>query len=252
MPTLDGKTALVTGGASGIGRATSRLFAREGARVVVADVQPEGGEETVTMIKDTGGEAVFVRCDVTQASDVEAMVARTVERYGRLDCAFNNAGVGGPVTAMADYPEDGFDQVIAVNVKGVWLCLKYELRQMAKQGGGVIVNTASIASFKGGKDTSAYSASKGAVANLTRSAALQYPDRGIRVNAVCPGAIDTPLPFRRDIEPEQLRRELGAMHLLGRMGQPEEIGEAVVWLCSDAASFVTGHLMVVDGGLLTK
>ncbi len=249
---LDGKIALVTGGASGIGRATSKLFAREGAKVVVADVQPEGGEETVAMIKDMGGQAVFVRCDVTQAADVEALVTRAVDDYGRLDCAFNNAGVGGPLAPMADFPEDGFDQVIAVNVKGVWLCLKYELRQMAKQGGGVIVNTASIASFKGGRDTSAYSASKGAVANLTRSAAQQYPEKGIRVNAVCPGAIDTPLPFRRDVEPEQLRRDLGAMHLLGRMGQPEEIGEAVVWLCSDAASFVTGHLMLVDGGLMNR
>ncbi len=245
---LTGKIALVTGGGSGIGRATSVVFAREGARVVVADVVVDGGEETIGMIKQAGGEAIFVQADVSKAAEVEALVQKAVDAYGRLDCSFNNAGIEGMFAPTTEYPEDNWARVLAINLKGVWLCMKYELAQMLKQGGGAIVNTASVAGLVGSGLMSAYVASKHGVVGLTKTAALEYAKSGIRVNAVCPGAISTPM-MERGIA---MRPEFGEMALaaepVGRMGQPEE----VVWLCTEAASFVTGHAMTVDGGMVAQ
>jgi NAD(P)-dependent dehydrogenase (short-subunit alcohol dehydrogenase family) len=248
---LKGKVALVTGGGSGIGRATALTFAREGAKVVVADIEVDGGQATARMIEAAEGEAVFVEVDVSQAAAVKAMVSQAIETYGRLDCAFNNAGILGSMgAATADYPEEAWHQVIGINLTGVWLCMKYEIQQMLKQKGGAIVNTASVMGLVGSGNP-AYGASKHGVVGLTKSAALSYSQEGIRVNAVCPGFIDTPL-----LEPllgnPQVVADIIARHPIGRLGQPEEVAETVVWLCSDAASFVTGHAMVVDGGYVAK
>lgn len=249
---LDGKVALVTGSGSGIGRATALACARQGARVVVADLAVAGGEETVSIIKNNGGEATFVPVDVTKAPEIEAMVTHAVATYGRLDCAHNNAGVGSLTRApLADYPEEDWHRILAVNLTGVWLCMKYELPQMLRQGGGAIVNTASIAGLVGLPTTSAYVASKHGVIGITRTAALEYARQGIRVNCVCPGYIRTPMTARHMNDPERLA-QLEAREPIGRVGTPEEVAEAVVWLCSDAASFVTGHTMTVDGGYMAQ
>jgi len=249
---VDGKVALVTGGGSGIGRATALVFAREGAKVVVADIVVAGGEETVRLIKAAGGEAVFIKADVSKAAEVEALVKKTVETHGRLDCAFNNAGIEGEVAQTPNCTEENWDRTIAINLKGVWLCLKYEIPQMLKQGGGAIVNTASVAGLVGFQGTPAYVASKHGVAGLTKTAALEYAKAGIRVNAVCPGVIHTPMVERAFSASPQMAEAAIAMEPVGRLGKPEEIAEAVVWLCSDAASFVTGLPMVVDGGLVAR
>ena len=249
---VDGKVALVTGGGSGIGRATALVFAREGAKVVVADIVVAGGEETVRLIKAAGGEAVFIKADVSKAAEVEALVKKTVETHGRLDCAFNNAGIEGEVAQTPNCTEENWDRTIAINLKGVWLCLKYEIPQMLKQGGGAIVNTASVAGLVGFQGTPAYVASKHGVAGLTKTAALEYAKTGIRVNAVCPGVIHTPMVERAFSASPQMAEAAIAMEPVGRLGKPEEIAEAVVWLCSDAASFVTGLPMVVDGGLVAR
>jgi NAD(P)-dependent dehydrogenase (short-subunit alcohol dehydrogenase family) len=246
---LDGKVALVTGSGSGIGRATAVLFAREGARVVVADVGVEGGELTVRTIRDAGGEAIFVRVDVSQAGEVQAAVDRVIETYGRLDCAHNNAGIAGQFAATADYLEEEWDRVIRVNLKGVWLCMKYEIPRMLQQG-GAIVNTASVAGLSGAPRLSAYVASKHGVVGLTKSAALEYASMGIRINAVCPGWIRTPMVEEAFETHPDLEAQISMSEPIGRIGTAQEVAEAVVWLCSDAASFVTGHAMVVDGGLM--
>jgi NAD(P)-dependent dehydrogenase (short-subunit alcohol dehydrogenase family) len=247
-----GKVALITGAGSGIGRASALAFAREGAKVVVADVIVEGGEETVRLIQQAGGEAVFMRADVSQAVEVEALVKKAVATYGRLDCAHNNAGIEGPGATTVEYAEAMWDRVIAVNLKGVWLCMKYEITEMLKHGGGAIVNTASTAGLVGYPRGSAYVASKHGVVGLTKTAVLEYAKSGVRVNAVCPGAIDTPMMGRiTDHRPQRAAR-MAAAEPVGRMGQPGEIAEAVVWLCSDAASFVTGHAMAVDGALTAQ
>ena len=249
---FDGKVALVTGGASGIGRATALTFAREGAKLVIADMHEDGGQQTVHLITEKGGEAIFVRTDVSKAVEVQALISKAVETYGRLDCAHNNAGIAGGLRARtADYPEDRWHQVIAVNLTGVWLCMKYEIPQMLSQGGGAIVNTASAAGLVGTRGTSAYVASKHGVVGLTKTAALEYAQQGIRVNCVCPGAIQTPMTDRAWSDPERRARVI-ASEPVGRIGNPEEIAEAVVWLCSDAASFVTGHTMTVDGGYVAQ
>jgi NAD(P)-dependent dehydrogenase (short-subunit alcohol dehydrogenase family) len=249
---VEGKVALVTGGASGIGRATALTFAREGAKLIVADMNEDGGQQTVHLITEKGGEATFVQVDVTSTSAVEALISKTMETYGRLDCAHNNAGIAGGVRARtADYPEDRWQQVIAVNLTGVWLCMKYEIPQMLHQGGGTIVNTASAAGLVGSRGTSAYVASKHGVVGLTKTAALEYAQQGIRVNCVCPGAIQTPMTDRAWSDPARRARVI-ASEPVGRIGNPEEIAEAVVWLCSDAASFVTGHAMSVDGGYVAQ
>ena len=249
---LSGRIALVTGGSSGIGRATALAFAREGARISVADLDEQGGEETVRMVKDGGGEAFFVRTDVSQATDAEAMVSRTIEAYDRLDCAFNNAGVDGGVgTLMHEYPEEMWDTTIGINLKGVWLGMKYQIIQMLEQGGGAIVNTSSGAGLRGGAPAG-YVASKHGVVGLTRTAALECALKGIRVNVVCPGSIMTPMAEQVIARvPEAEERVLSATPV-GRHGTAEEVAETVVWLCSDAASFVTGHAMSVDGGSMAR
>jgi NAD(P)-dependent dehydrogenase (short-subunit alcohol dehydrogenase family) len=249
---VTGKVALVTGGGSGIGRATSLAFAREGAKVVVADLIVEGGEETVGLIKQAGGDAIFVQTDTSKPAAVEALINKAVAAYGRLDCAHNNAGIEGPGATTVDYPFDMWDRVIAINLTGVWLCMKYEIPQMLKTGDGAIVNTASTAGLVGYPRGSAYVASKHGVVGLTKTAALEYAKSGIRVNAVCPGAIDTPMMGRiTDHRPQRAAR-MAAAEPVGRMGQPREIAEAVVWLCSDSASFVTGHALAADGGMTAQ
>jgi NAD(P)-dependent dehydrogenase (short-subunit alcohol dehydrogenase family) len=251
--TLDGKVALVTGGASGIGRATALTFAREGAKLVIADMNEDGGQQTVHMITENGGDATFVQVDVSNATEVEVMISKAVETYGRLDCAHNNAGIssGGQRAFTADYPEERWHQVIAINLTGVWLCMKYEIPQMLQQDGGTIVNTASVAGLVGLPYASAYVASKHGVVGLTRTAALEYAKSGIRVNCVCPGYIETPMTEQGRNDPERMAHILTS-EPIGRIGKPEEIAETVVWLCSDAASFVTGHTMTVDGGYVAQ
>jgi NAD(P)-dependent dehydrogenase (short-subunit alcohol dehydrogenase family) len=249
---LDGKIALVTGGSSGIGRASALAFAREGAKVVVADVTAEGGQETVRLIKEAGGEARFLKVDVARAAEVETLITQTVAAYGRLDCAYNNAGIEGAFVSTTEYPEADWDRVLAINLKGVWLCMKYEIAQMLQQGGGAIVNTASGAGLVGVAGLSAYVASKHGVVGLTKTAALEYAKAGIRVNAVCPGVIQTPMVARLTSQRPEMAEALVAAEPMGRTGKPEEIAEAVVWLCSQAASFVTGHAMSVDGGYVAQ
>ncbi len=249
---LDGKIALVTGGASGIGRATALTFAREGAKLVIADLNEEGGQQTVHMITEKGGDAIFVQIDVSNAVEVQALISQAVATYGRLDCAHNNAGISGGLLALtAEYPEERWHQVMAVNLTGVWLCMKYEIPQMLHQGGGAIVNTASVAGLVGGRGLSAYVASKHGVVGLTKTAALEYAQQGIRVNCVCPGVIHTPM-IARGLSDAERKAQIIAREPIGRMGNPEEVAEAVVWLCSDAASFVTGHAMTVDGGYVAQ
>ena len=249
---LSGKVALVTGGSTGIGRASALTFAREGAQVVVADVVVDKAEETVRLIKEAGGEARCIKTDVTQAAEVEAMVRFTLDAYGRLDCAHNNAGIEGTVSNTAEYAEADWDRVIGVNLTGVWLCMKYEIPPMLEQGGGAIVNTASGAGLIGAPGMPAYVASKHGVVGLTKTAALEYAKAGIRVNAMCPGVIETPMVERLTGGNPGMMEGFVAIHPVGRAGQPQEIAEAVVWLCSDAASFVTGHAMSVDGGITAQ
>ena len=250
---FDDRVALVTGGSSGIGRATALAFAREGARTVVSDVDIDGGEETVRIIEDSGGEATFVKADVTSADDVEALVNATVEAYGRLDCAFNNAGLEREMTNPdARHSQATFDTVIDANLKGVWLCMKQEIQQMLEQGSGAIVNTSSVAGLVGIPNQPIYVSSKHAVSGLTKSMAVEYADRGIRINAVCPGLVDTPLMDRIYASNPDLKAQAGSWQPIGRTARPEEIAEAVIWLCSDKASFVVGHMMTVDGGLVVR
>lgn len=251
---LEGKISLVTGAASGIGRATSLVMSREGATVVVADIDAAGAEETLSAIQANGGDGMFVRADVSRSDDVAALVGKIVSAYGRLDCAFNNAGVEGQMTdRLHEYPKDQWDRLIEINLTGVWLCMKHEIPQMLRQGGGAIVNTGSAAAFIGARRMAAYVASKHAVAGLTKTAALEYALDGIRVNAVCPGMTDTPLMGRLLTDRDQdSEADIPSRQPIGRLGTPEEIAESVTWLCSDAASFVTGLAMAVDGGLTAQ
>jgi NAD(P)-dependent dehydrogenase (short-subunit alcohol dehydrogenase family) len=249
---LQGKIALVTGGGSGIGRATSLRLAREGAKIMIADYVPDSAERTVKMIKEAGGEASCLAADVSVTKQVEAMIAKTVETYGRIDCAFNNAGIEGKMGSTVDCSEANFDRTIAINLKAVWLCMKYEIPQMLKQGGGSIVNTASIAGLVGFEGLPAYNASKHGVIGLTRTAALEYATKNIRVNCVCPGVIRTPMVERLLDSGGMNETEMQAGEPVGRFGKPEEIGEGVLWLLSDAASFVTGHPLVIDGAWVAR
>ena len=248
----EGKVALVTGAGSGIGRQTALAFAREGAQVVVSDIVVEGGEETVQQITAAGGQATFVKVDVAQAGQVKALVNTAVETYGRIDCAFNNAGIEGEQSPTTECSQANWERVVAIDLKGVWLCLKYEIPQMLSQGGGTIVNTASAAGLVGFPGLPDYVASKHGVVGLTKTAALEYAKSGIRVNAVCPGVIQTPMVERGAQLSPGFDELAVSMEPVGRFGQPSEVGEAVVWLCSDAASFVTGIPMQVDGGLVAQ
>ncbi|MDX5480764.1 MAG: SDR family oxidoreductase [Hymenobacteraceae bacterium] len=244
------KVALVTGGSFGIGRATAVLFAQHGAKVAVVDWKED--EETVNSIRSAGGEAIFIRCDVSKPSEVKAMVDQTVSTFGRLDYAFNNAGIEGESAPTHEVTEENWDRVIGINLKGVWLCMKYELPHMLSQGKGAIVNCSSIAGVIGFPGIPAYTASKHGVLGLTKTAALEYAQSGVRINAVCPGAIKTPM-IDRFIEKNKTTEEaMASSEPIGRFGRPEEIAEATVWLCSDAASFVTGHPMLVDGGWVAR
>lgn len=250
---LEGKVTLVTGGGSGIGRASALAFAREGAKVAVADISVEGGEDTVRMIKEAGVDSIFVQVDVTKAGEVEEMVKRCVSSYGRIDCAFNNAGITGHFEGpIQDCPEEAWDEMLLVNLKSVFLCLKYEIPQMLKQGKGAIVNTSSIAGLFSCPSCAPYAASKYGVTGLTTSVAMEVAKAGIRVNAVCPGYVRTPFHRGADQEPAFTDMVAQTQPLGQRFATPEEVAEAVVWLLSDAASFVTGHPLVVDGGAVAK
>jgi NAD(P)-dependent dehydrogenase (short-subunit alcohol dehydrogenase family) len=247
---FEGKVALVTGASSGIGRATAIAFGREGARVVVASRRIEQSEETVAMIRAAGGEAEFVRTDVMRTADVEQMVARAVESYGALHYAVNNAGIEGDAfVPIARLSEEAWDRVIDTNLKGVFLCMKHELPHLVASK-GAIVNMASVAGLSGGRLGAAYYASKHGVVGLTKAAAMEYAHKGVRVNAIAPGVIHTPMAERGFMHDPAIVATVTAMHPLGRIGTPEEVAAAVLWLCSPAASFVTGHTLPVDGGFV--
>lgn len=249
---LDFRVTLITGGGSGIGQATALACAEEGATVIIVDIDAEGGEETRRQIEDKGGEALFIKADVSQAADVQALFSQALKQYGRLDCAFNNAGIEGESVALAESREEVWDRVLGVNLKGVWLCMKYELRQMLKQGSGAIVNNASVMGLVGTPTNPIYTASKHGVIGLTKSAALAYAQSNIRVNAVCPGFVQTPLTDRKFARFPERKDAVIARHPIGRLGTMKEIAAAVVWLFSDAASFVTGHTLTVDGGYVIQ
>jgi len=249
---VEGKVALITGGGSGIGRATALLFGREGAKVLVADYNAEGGEHTVKTIKEAGGTAIFHAADVSNPQDVDGMVHKVVETYGRLDCAFNNAGIEGQMGDTPGCSLENWNRVIAINLTGVFLCMKYEIPLMLKHGGGSIVNTASAAGLVGLAGGPAYVAAKHGVAGLTKTAALEFAQKGIRVNAVCPGFIRTPMVERVLDKGTFSEEQIFAAEPMHRMGKPEEIAEAVLWLSSDASSFVTGLPMPVDGGYVAQ
>jgi NAD(P)-dependent dehydrogenase (short-subunit alcohol dehydrogenase family) len=249
--TFQGKVALVTGSGLGLGRASALAFAREGAKVVVADIDAENGQQTVQMIKKAGGEALFVKTDVSKAAEVEALVSKAVETYGRLDCAHNNVGIEELPTPFIEGAEEQWDYLMAVDLKSVWLCLKYEISYMVKHGGGAIVNTSSIAGLTGSPGIAMYTAAKHGVIGLTRATAVEYGRAGIRVNAVCPaGMRGTGMYKRIAAAVPELPEKIAETVPLGRDAEPAEVAEAVVWLCSDAASYVTGHPMSVDGGFV--
>lgn len=252
--TFDGKVALVTGAASGIGKATALAFAREGARVVVSDLtgQTEAGETVAEEICADGGEAVFIACDVAEESEVNALVAGTMDRFGRLDAAYNNAGIEGGSAETHACEVETWDRVMSINLRGLWLCMRAEIPHMLAQGGGTIVNCASVAGLVGFQNSPAYTASKHGVVGLTKSAALEYAQRGIRVNAVCPGVIDTPMVGRVTQRDNAAAGRLTEAEPMGRLGTAEEIADAVLWLSSPAASFVTGYPMAVDGGWVAR
>ena len=248
MREFEDKVVLITGGGSGIGRATALAFAREGARVVIGDRNVRCGAETVQIISDAGGIASFRRTDVSVAADVEALVDHAMTTFDRLDLAFNNAGIEGEVRPLAEQSEANYDAVMETNVKGVWLCMKYEIPRMLEHGGGAIVNASSVAGLIGFPGIAIYAASKHAVIGLTKAAALEYSAQGIRINAVNPGLIDTEMADRLAAGVKTTKDGFVPLHPIGRIGRVEEVAETVLWLCSGRASFVTGHSMIVDGG----
>ncbi|MDP1730806.1 MAG: SDR family oxidoreductase [Devosia sp.] len=256
MVLVQGKIALVTGAGAGIGRATALKFAEEGAKVVVSDIESDGGEETVDLVRKNGGDASFFKADVSKADEVQAMVAHTVATYGRLDCACNNAGIEGTLAPMAEQTEESFDRVVAVNLRGVFLCLRAEITAMLKTGGGAIVNLSSVAGLIGFAGLSPYVASKHAINGLTKNAALEYAKMGIRVNSICPGGIDTRM---LDSLAEQATggsmaasEMMAPLHPIGRIGTGDEVSNLIVWLCSPRASFVTGAHIAIDGGYVAQ
>lgn len=246
------KVAFVTGASTGIGRATALAFANNGAKVVVADVNEDAGGQTARMIQESGGDAFFVKCNVANSLEVKAAIDKTIAQYSRLDFAFNNAGIEGQQGSTVDCSEENWQKVIDINLKGVWLCMKFEIPQMLKQGGGTIVNCSSIAGLVGFMGIPAYVASKHGVIGLTQTAALEFAKSNIRINAVCPGVIQTPMIDRFVHGEAQIRNQLVAGEPVGRVGQPDEIAKAVLWLCSQQSSFVTGHPLVVDGGWVAQ
>ncbi len=253
MKDFKDKVAIVTGGSQGIGRTAALLFAQEGAKVMVADVKVAEGEETVRLIKEAGGEAAFVKADISQESQVQTMVDITIETYGRLDCAFNNAGVeaGKALTTLIESPVEEFDRLISINLRGVFLCLKHEIPQLLKSG-GAIVNTASVAGLVGFQLSAPYVASKHGVIGLTKAAALDYATSGVRINAICPGVTRTPMVDALIGGDKELESMIVGVHPMGRIAGPEEIARAAVWLCSQEASFITGVALAVDGGLVAQ
>ena len=247
---LQGKVALVTGGTSGIGRESAVLFAKSGAKLVVAGRRELEGKETIDLIRAAGSDGIFVKTDVSQAAEVQALLQKTAEKFGRLDIAFNNAGIEGSLNPITEQSEEDWDRTIDINLKGTWLCLKYEIQQMLKQGGGgAIVNMASVAGLIGSPGFATYCASKHGVMGLTKSAALETARSGIRINVVCPAVIETAMAERAFADP-QIQNYFRSLHPIGRFGTPTEIAEAVVWMCSADASFMTGQSLVLDGGLL--
>lgn len=244
------KVAIVTGSSFGIGRATAVAFAKKGAKVAVVDWVEDS--ETINLIKSLGGEAIFIKCDVSNTADVKSMVEKTIATFGRLDYAFNNAGIEGSNGTTHECTEENWDKTIGVNLKGVWLCMKHEIPEILKQGKGVIINCASIAGLVGYTGLPAYVASKHGIIGLTKTSALEYAKQGIRVNAVCPGAIKTPMIDRITGNKKEVEEQFAGLEPLGRLGQPEEVANAVLWMCSDEASFVTGHAMAVDGGWVAQ
>lgn len=250
---LEGAVALVTGGAAGIGKAAALAFAEQGAKVAIADLKVDRGNELAHAIESSGGKAIFVNTDVSRTADVETLIGQTVSAFGRIDCAFNNAGIEGTLATTADCTEENFDRTIAINLKGVWLCLRYEIQQMLRQGGGgAIVNMSSVAGLVGFNNLPAYVASKHGVIGLTKTAALEYAKSGIRINAICPGVIHTEMIDRVTGKDPAVEKQFIGLEPIGRMGTPEEIAAVAVWLCSKAASFVTGHAMAVDGGFVAQ
>jgi len=250
--TNPGRVALVTGAANGIGRATALAFASSGHRVVVSDIDEQAGQATVELIEAAGGEARFIRCDVACAAEVRRLIEGTIAAYGRLDCAFNNAGIEIEKCKLADGTEDIFDAILGVNLKGVWLCMKYQIAAMLAQGGGSIVNTASVAGLIAAPKQSIYSASKHAVIGLSKSAAVEYARQNIRVNAICPAVIDTEMYRRASTDDPKHVARVVAAHPIGRIGTVEEIAAAVLYLSSPAAGFTTGVALAVDGGLTAQ
>ena len=248
----DQKVAIVTGGNSGIGRATAIALAREGAKVTVAARRASEGEETVRLIKEAGSDAIFVKTDVAIENDVRSLVEKTVDTYGRLDYAVNNAGIGEKMTPLVEQTSEKFDQIMNTNVRGVWLSMKYEIPEMIKNGGGAIVNTSSGAGLVGFPQIPVYVASKHAVLGLTKSAALEYAKSGIRINAIAPGGVETDMLMETVGDDYQFLETFKSMHPIGRIGSPEEIANAVVWLLSEKASFVLGHTLIVDGGIVSR
>jgi len=256
MGLVDGLTVVITGAAAGIGRATALCFAKEGAQVVVSDIDSDGGAQTVTLIEEAGGKAILVPADVSKPADVSALIDQAVATYGKIDCAVNNAGIEGKIAPFAEQSDDNFDRIISINLKGTFLCLKSEIAAMLKSGGGTIVNLSSVAGLIGFPGLSPYVASKHGVAGLTKNAALEYGKSGIRINAVCPGGIDTrmldSLADQATGGAQSSAEMMDPMHPIGRIGTPQEVAELIVWLCSPRASFVTGAVIPVDGGFVAQ
>jgi NAD(P)-dependent dehydrogenase (short-subunit alcohol dehydrogenase family) len=246
------KVAIITGGNSGIGRATAVALARQGVNITIAARRPKEGEETVKIVKDAGSEGIFVKTDVTKEDDIRSLVEKSTKKFGRLDYAFNNAGIEESMTPLVDQRSDIFDRIINVNVKGVWLSMKYEIPEMIKSGGGSIVNMSSVAGVMGFPQMPIYIASKHAVLGLTKSAALEYARSGIRINAVAPGAVKTDMAKRVMKGNPQLSQTLTSMHPIGRTAEPEEIADVVSWLLSDKSTFVLGHTLLADGGIVSR